>query len=108
MATPMFAQEAESSSAFTFEGRAFSSTNSLGSITRLDAAAGYAFSPHWSMDVGTPYYFINPSSDVTAATGTGSFSGLGNAYSHVRFTALHPVVNFVSTLTGTVPYPGWT
>ena len=103
---PALAQDSETalaSPAFTLEGRAVSSTNSLGTFTRIDAAGGYSFNSHWSLSVGAPYYFLRPSDSVSATTGTGPVSGLGNAYSQIRFTSPIGGVTYVSTLTGTAP-----
>ncbi|HEV2202492.1 MAG TPA: hypothetical protein VGR73_21960 [Bryobacteraceae bacterium] len=88
---------------FTFEGRALGSSNSLGSVTRLDTAAGYIFGPHWSVDLGVPFYFLNPSGTTQAAMGSSDTQGLGNVYGQVRLTLANPVLNYVSTITGTAP-----
>jgi len=96
-------QESGESGRFTFEGRVQGSANSLGSVTRLDSSAGYQLSRRWSLSLGVPYYFVNPSSSTQASTGTGSFSGVGNVFSELRFALPNPAVNYVSTVTGTAP-----
>ena len=89
----------------TFDASVQGSHNDLGTVTRLDTAAGYQFNRHWSFDLGVPFYFIAPSSSVTASAGgtAGNTEGLGNVYSQVRFAMPNPVVNYVATLTGTAP-----
>jgi hypothetical protein len=96
-------QESNSSSGFTFGAGMQGSSNSLGTITKLDTSAGYFFKRHWEVDFGVPYYFVSPSASTTAATGAASVQGIGNAYAQVRFTLAHPVVNYVATITGTGP-----
>ena len=102
-ASGLVAQESGESGRVTFEGRMQGSSNSLGNVTRLDTSAGYLFTKHWSVSLGVPYYFVNPSSSTQASTGTGSFNGVGNVFSELRFTLAHPVVSYVSTVTGTAP-----
>ena len=89
----------------TFDASVQGSHNDLGTVTRLDTAAGYQFNRHWSFDLGVPFYFIAPASSVIASAGgtAGNTEGLGNVYSQVRFVLLHPVVNYMATLTGTAP-----
>ena len=103
-AVPLSAQqESSSSSGFTFGASMQGSNNSLGTITKLDASAGYFFNRHWEIDFGIPYYFVSPSASTSAATGAASVQGIGNAYAQVRFTLANPVVNYVATITGTGP-----
>ena len=92
-----------SSRGFTFEGRVLGTSSSLGSVTRLDTAAGYIFGPHWSADFGVPFYFLNPSGSTQAAMGSNDTQGLGNVYGQIRLTLANPVLNYVSTITGTAP-----
>jgi hypothetical protein len=87
----------------TFDASVQGSTSPLGAVTKLDPSAGYIFNRFWSVDVGLPFYFIAPSSSTTAATGSTSAEGIGNVYTTVRFTLLNPLVNYVSTVTGTAP-----
>jgi hypothetical protein len=96
-------QESGSSSGFVFGASLQGSSNTLGTITKLDASAGYFFNRHWEVDLGVPYYFVSPSTSTTAATGAASVQGIGNAYAQVRFTLANPVVNYVATVTGTGP-----
>jgi len=97
-------EPASSTGHFTFDAGVQGNTNDLGTVTRLDTAAGYQFNRHWSLDFVVPFYFISPSGTTTAFTGlTGSTQGLGNVYGQFRFTRLNPAVNYVATLTGTAP-----
>ena len=101
---PLSAQEERSSSSgFVFGASMQGSSNTLGTITKLDASAGYFFNPHWEVDFGVPYYFVSPSASTSAATGAASVQGIGNAYAQVRFTLANPVVNYVATVNGTGP-----
>lgn len=104
MAAVLCAQSEPTSSAarLTFDASVQGSTNDLGTVTRLDTAAGYQFNRHWSVDLGVPFYFIVPSSSASAST-EGNTEGLGNVYSQVRFALPNPAVNYVATLTGTAP-----
>src|SRR5712691_9206633 len=77
---------------FTFNAGVEGSSSRLGSVTRLDASAGYRFHPQWSVDFGVPYYFISPSNSTATATGSTSANGLGNVYTRIRFMSLHPAV----------------
>jgi hypothetical protein len=102
-ASSLVAQDSDESGRFTFEGHVQGSTNSLGSVTRLDSSAGYLFTRHWSLSFGVPYYFVNPASSAQASSGTGSFNGVGNVFSELRLSLPNPLVNYVSTVTGTAP-----
>ena len=96
-------QESDLASGFTFGASMQGSSNSLGTITKLDTSAGYFFNRYWEVDFGVPYYFVSPSDSTKAATGAASVQGIGNAYAQVRFTLANPVVNYVTTITGTGP-----
>jgi hypothetical protein len=94
---------AQDSEHVTFDERVQGSANALGAVTKLDTSAGYIFNPHWSADVGVPFYFVSPSSSTTASTGASSVNGLGNVYAQIRFVLPNPALNYVSALTGTAP-----
>ena len=102
-AVSLVAQDASESGRFTFDAHVQGSSNSLGAVTRLDTSAGYLLTKHWSISFGVPYYLVRPSSSTQAATGTGSFNGIGNVFSALRFELPNPVVSYASTLTGTAP-----
>jgi hypothetical protein len=99
----LMGQESGESGPFTFEGRVQGSINQLGSITRLDSSAGYLLTKRWSLSLGVPYYFVRPSSSSQISSGTGSFNGVGNVFSELRFMLLKPAMNYASTVTGTAP-----
>ena len=98
----LMGQESGESGRFTFEGRVQGSANQLGTVTRLDTSAGYLLTKRWSLSFGVPYYFASPAS-TPASTGSGSFNGVGNVFSELRFTLPNPALNYVSTVTGTAP-----
>lgn len=75
-------------------------TNSDGQVYELDSNVGYTFTEHFGMDMGVPFYFVNPSSSTTGAT---SGSGVGNPSVDLRWKYLHPSVNFASVVTGSAP-----
>src|SRR6185312_9013957 len=65
----------------TFEG----SGNSDGFITDINSTVGYAFAKHFSMDMGVPYFFFQPSTSRTGAT---SASGMGNPYLGLSYSRI--------------------
>jgi hypothetical protein len=91
------------------------STNSLGTVTKLDTTIGYNFNDYFGVDAGVPVYFVSGSSapPILLPSGMvpprlrnlhlGSGNGLGNAYVDLRLTVINPAVNWFSTLTGTAP-----
>ena len=95
------AQNSESRG-LTFAAGMQGSTNALGTVTRVDASAGYFFNRSWQIDFGVPFYSTFPSNTTTAA-GNPSVHGIGNVYTQIRFTKAHPKLNYVSTLTATAP-----
>lgn len=105
LTAPLLAQSAQDSSpnGFVFGADVQGSASSIGTITKLDASAGYYFGRHLLTDVGVPYYFVFPSSSTTASTGAGSIEGVGNAYAQIALMFPNPAVNYVSTVTGTGP-----
>jgi hypothetical protein len=104
-AAPLFAQGAldAPSGGFVFGASLQGSYSSIGTITKLDASAGYFFGRHFMAGIGVPYYFVFPSASTTASTGYGSIEGIGNAYAQVVFLYPSPAVNYTSTVTGTGP-----
>lgn len=95
--------EAPSQRGFTFGVNAQGSANALGTVTKLDASAGYFFGRFWQVDFGVPYYFVNPSDSASAISGSKAGHGVGNVYTQIRFTHARPVLNYMSTLTATAP-----
>jgi hypothetical protein len=99
---------AHEESGWSFSGRLQGSSNSSGLVLRADPALGYTFNEHFRMEAGLPFYFVNPSSTLSptqsTVAGTSGFTkGLGNAYTEMRFTAGHPVLDFSSSLLLTAP-----
>jgi len=90
IASSLMAQESGESGRFTFEGHLQRSSSQLGTVTRLDASAGYLLTKRWSLSFGVPYYFASP-------------NGVGNVFSELRFTLPNPALNYASTITGTAP-----
>jgi hypothetical protein len=80
----------------TYEG----SGNTDGFITDINSTVGYIFDEHFSMDMGVPYLFINPS---TSKTGTTSATGMGNPYVGLRYSTKGPSLDFSTSLNGAVP-----
>jgi hypothetical protein len=80
----------------TYEG----SGNTDGFVTDINSTVGYIFDQHFSMDMGVPYLFISPSS---SKTGTTSVAGMGNPYVGLRYSRKGPLLDFSTSLNGTVP-----
>jgi len=80
----------------TYEG----SGNSDGFITDLNSTVGYSFGKHFSMDMGVPYLFINPS---PSKTGTTSAYGMGNPYLGLRYSAKGCALDFNTSLNSAFP-----
>ncbi len=78
------------------------SSNTLGQVYRLNTSAGYNFNSHWGIDAGLPVYFLQPSGSPSG-TLTSSGTGVGNVYADLNLTLRNPLINYVSTLTGTAP-----
>ncbi len=75
-----------------FEGSLDSSSH----VFDLGSSAGYKFNKHFQLDFGVPYYFLSsPTSGTT--------SGLGNAALAMRFLFPNPVVNYATSITGSIP-----
>jgi hypothetical protein len=105
LTAPLLAQDAQDAppNGFVFGADMQGSTSSVGTISKLDASAGYVFNRHFMTDIGVPYYFVFPSASTTAATGSGSIEGIGNAYAQIALMVPNPTVNYVSTVTGSGP-----
>ncbi len=87
---------------FSFYESLWGSSNSLGQVYMLDTTVGYDFNKHLGVDVGIPVYFAHPSS-TSVASGYTSGSGVGDAYVVLRLTYNNPLLNYSTSLTGTVP-----
>ena len=80
----------------TYEG----SGNTDGFFTDLNSTLGYSFGKHFAMDIGVPYFFIEPS---TSKTGTSSASGLGNPYLGLKYSAKGSALDFSTSLNSAIP-----
>ena len=78
------------------------SSNTLGQVMKLDTKAGYNFNKYFGVDFGIPAYLVRSSANSTT-TGSGSVTGIGNAYIDLRLTFANPMLNFASILEGTAP-----
>src|SRR6185369_18043306 len=80
----------------TYEG----SGDSDGFITDINSTVGYGFAKHFSMDMGVPYFFFQPSTSRTGAT---SASGMGNPYLGLTYFAKGPALDFKTSLNSAIP-----
>lgn len=78
------------------------SSSTLGQVYVLNTTLGYNFTKHFGMDVGAPVYFVQPS-NTSNSNGFASGNGLGDAYVELRLMFANPILNYSTTLTGTVP-----
>jgi len=83
----------------TYEG----SADTDGFITDINSTVGYIFNPHFSINMGVPYLFVNPSSSYSSKTGTTSASGMGNPSLGLRYSRKGPVLDFSTGLNGAFP-----
>ena len=80
----------------TYEG----SADTDGLISDINSSAGYVFNPHFSINMGVSYLFVNPS---TSKTGTTSASGMGNPSLGFRYSTKGPLVDFSTGVNGAFP-----
>ena len=80
----------------TFEG----SGNTDGFITDVNSTFGYILTPHFSVDFGVPYSFVEP---ATSKTGTTSVNGLGNPYVSLTYSRKSDFLNYGTSLNGSIP-----
>ena len=80
----------------TFEG----SGNTDGLITDINSTVGYAFGEHFAVNLGVPYFFIEPSTSKTGAT---SANGLGNPYLSLRYSTKASALDFSTSVNGAIP-----
>jgi len=100
-ALPAIAQpEGES---WTLSGRFQGSSNSAGLVLKADPTLSYSFNRLFQTYFGLPVYFVNPSSTIQTATGSGFMSGIGNAYVGFRLGIDREPVDFASVLEATAP-----
>jgi len=83
----------------TYEG----SGNTDGFITDINSTVGYIFNPHFSINMGLQYLFVNPSSSNSSKTGATSTSGMGNPSLGLKYSRKGPVLDFSTGLNGAFP-----
>jgi hypothetical protein len=104
LALPLHAQELQR---WSFSGNFSGSSNSDGTVTKVDPALGYSFTNHFSMYTGVPFYMVKRSSSATTSTTTATtdsfMSGIGNAFLGFRLGVDNEALNYSSTLEMTAP-----
>jgi hypothetical protein len=80
----------------TYEGNG----NSDGFIADINSTVGYAFAKHFSMDLGVPYFFFQPSTSKTGATST---NGMGNPYLGLTYSTKGSALDFSTSLKSAIP-----
>ncbi len=83
----------------TYEG----SGNTDGFITDINSTVGYIFNPHFSINMGVQYLFVNPSSSNSSKTGATSTSAMGNPSLGLKYSRKGPVLDFSTGLNGAFP-----
>ncbi len=79
----------------SFEG----SSNRDGQVMQFTTAGGYNFNKYFGVGLGVPVFFVRAST----ASGTQTNNGLGDVFANVHLTFANPLVNYRTTLTGTIP-----
>src|SRR5713226_10548689 len=85
---------------FTLSETYAASAASDGFISDINSSAGYVFNPHFSINMGVSYLFVNPS---TSKTGTTSASGMGNPSLGFRYSRKGPMLDFSTGVNGAFP-----
>ena len=80
----------------TYEG----SADTDGYISDINSSVGYVFNPHFSVNMGVSYLFVNPS---TSKTGTTSASGMGNPSLGFRYSRKGEMLDFSTGVNGAFP-----
>lgn len=80
----------------TYEG----SGNTDGFITDINSTVGYTFGEHFAVNVGVPYFFLEPS---TSKTGTTSANGIGNPYLGLKYSTKGSAIDFSTSLNSAMP-----
>jgi len=75
--------------------------NSAGQEYELNSNVGYAFTKHFGMDFGVPFYFATAA--ATTTTSSTSASGVGNPFVDLRWKFPGERLNFGTVLTGAAP-----
>ena len=108
LAVPARAQDERG---WTLFGGFNGSSNSAGTVMKLDPGLNYKFNRHFQTYAGLPFYFVNLSSTATSTSttttatpsGNGFVSGLGNAFVGLRGNIDSDNLNYSSTLELTAP-----
>jgi hypothetical protein len=80
----------------TYEG----SADTDGFVSDINSSVGYVFNPHFSVNMGVSYMFVNPS---TSKTGTTSTSGMGNPSLGFRYSRKGSVLDYSTGVNGAFP-----
>ncbi len=90
---------------YTFDETFQGSSNRLGQVFKSSTSVGYDYNKYFGVSIGVPIYFVHVSTTTTttAGTGAGSHSGIGDVFVDLNLTVDNPLLNYASTLTGTVP-----
>jgi hypothetical protein len=99
---PLYAQDDATAPRWTISQRVQGSSSSFGQIVKLNTNVAFDVSKHLAIDVGTPYFMVNYSTNATN-TGSAFKSGVGNVYADVRLNVPSSALNYVSTVTATAP-----
>ena len=99
-AVPAAANKAAVEKGFTLTETYEGSADTDGFISDINSLAGYVFNPHFSINMGVSYLFVNPS---TSKTGTTSASGMGNPSLGFRYSRKGPVLDFSTGVNGAFP-----
>src|SRR6266516_4505074 len=98
--------KAEDGRGWGLSGSFNGSSNSDGTVMKVDPALGYRFNNHFQTYAGVPFYFVNVSSTTTSTTTPtpgGFVNGIGNAFLGFRANVDSDSVNYSSTLELTAP-----
>jgi hypothetical protein len=77
----------------TFQG----TTNTEGSVLKLDSTVGYDFNRHFGVFAGLPLYFTHVSASSTTSSSTNN--GIGNAYLGFVGRAPNPTLDYATAVT---------
>ncbi len=83
--------------------RADAARSQLGFVTRLDSTVGYRLGSYFAVDAGLPIYLVRPSESALASASVASVNGIGNARVAGHVILLNPAVNYLGSLSVTVP-----
>ena len=97
---PVKTQTADQEKGFTWTETYEGSGNTDGFITDINSTVGYIFDEHFSMNIGVPYLFIEPTS---SKTGTTSVAGMGNPYVGLKYSRKGPALDFSTSLNSAAP-----